>query len=71
MTDPVQLARSTVGGDIGVSVHFYIDYRPHEPYSHLTHRNLNFPVRSELLAPQTAVLFDHPIKTHGPDQRGP
>ena len=44
----------------------YIDYRPHEPYSYLTHRNLNFPVRSELFAPQTAVLFSHPIKTLDP-----
>ena len=50
----------TVGSQV------YIDLRPDEPYSYLTHRKINFPVRSTLFAPQSADLFGEQIQTLDP-----
>jgi hypothetical protein len=50
----------TVGSQV------YIDLRPDEPYSYLTHRKINFPVRSTLFAPQPAELLGGQIQTLDP-----
>jgi hypothetical protein len=57
-TFPVRV--DTVGSQV------YIDLRPDEPYSYLTHRKINFPVRSTLFAPQSADLLGTQIQTLDP-----
>jgi hypothetical protein len=57
-TFPVRV--DTVGSQV------YVDLRPDEPYSYLTHRKINFPVRSTLFAPQPADLFGGQIQTLDP-----
>jgi len=50
----------TVGPEV------YIDYRPDHERSYLTHRDLMFPVPSELFRPRTATLLGQPIETIDP-----
>jgi hypothetical protein len=57
-TFPIKV--DTVGSQV------YIDLRLDEPYSYLTHRKINFPVRSTLFAPQSANLLGGQIQTLDP-----
>jgi hypothetical protein len=49
-----------------VASQVYVDLRPDESYSYLTHRKINFPVRSRLFAPQPANLLGGQIQTLDP-----
>ncbi|MFB6723840.1 hypothetical protein ACFCV3_26905 [Kribbella sp. NPDC056345] len=48
------------------TINAYIDYRPESERSYLTHRQLQFPVRSELFEPRQATLLGQELTTLDP-----
>ncbi|GAA1663154.1 hypothetical protein GCM10009745_00990 [Kribbella yunnanensis] len=48
------------------TINAYIDYRPESERSYLTHRQLQFPVRSELFEPRQARLLGQELTTLDP-----
>jgi hypothetical protein len=48
------------------TVNGYVDYRPDQPHSYLTHRDLKFPVPTELFSPSKAAFLGQEITTVDP-----